>query len=532
MHRNIPLYSIQRVSIDCRVREDFKASFLCRQAGSKKSGGKLPHSKRFRLAPAPRRSYTALLCSSLILIAPCLAEEKPPSTPSREQNKAEAARRIAEIRQEHGDDANYLFRSGLYASHGDREVHIFAEAATVSVHDPIEFFLIGETSGHDYEALAISFAKPSDIDAALQFIGMKPGHPIDIEAFRMWPKGDNVTMSVLLPANGAEPREIRVEELLVDDRTDSTFGEDGFLFVGSRQIPDRENPDLEVYAADVLEPNSIAANYNEPRTVLDVAVQRSKGEQYRHLSRNPDLQLEPRQLVIFKLSPGHKPGRSQVRDLVLEIASSDMARLSLALHSADGALVSEDPTLPGLLASLEKIVSGGGVPYVQVQFDPQLSLLDTKTACAAISELEGNKGIRVEPPPSGHAYYKAFLPREAYRTPAERPTQPWEIHLEQSGDGYSVKAVLTHTIYGKDIMNPEFKREDYAIDSTAGIAARLKEVESKLDTDEILIPRVLIFYAPNSISYGDLGAIMAPLLKEYPIVYVFGDGNGNHELHE
>jgi len=462
------------------------------------------------------------------------ADEEATTNPTRKQNKALAESRLAELRTAHADDASFLFRPGLYANHGSREVFVFAEASSVSVHDPIEFFLIGESSGHDYEALAISFAKPSDIDRALQFIGLKPGHPIDIGSFRMWPKGDQVAVSMLLPTDDSKTREVGIEELLVDDRTKSTFQQDGFLFVGSRQVPDPANPDQKIYAADVLEPNSIAANYNESTTVLDVPTQRSKGEQYRHISRNPELRLEAGRLVVFKLKPQHEHGQSRVRDLVLEVSpaaaadethagTAGVGGLALTLHSADGALASDSPTLPGLLAGLERIVSEGGIPYVQIRLNPALTLAQCKSACAAIAELEGIDGIRVEPPPAGHAYYKAFLPREAYRTPADRPTQPWEIHLKHAGDAYTVEAVLTRAEYGKDIMNPTFERDLYAIDSTDAVAARLGEIESKLNPEKILLPRVLIFYAPPTITYGDLSAIMAPLLKEYPIVYVFAE---------
>ncbi|MDA0322377.1 MAG: YdjY domain-containing protein [Verrucomicrobia bacterium] len=488
----------------------------------------MKHSDQTPVRIALCLAMATLLASRSIGVAD---EEEAAATPTRDQNKALAESRLAKLRTEHAGDASFLFRPGLYANHASREVFVFAETAAVSVHDPIEFFLIGESSGHDYEALAISFANPSDIDRALQFIGLKPGRPIDIDSFRMWPKGDQVALSMLLATDDSETREVGIEELLVDDRTKSTFQQGGFLFVGSRQVPDPSNPDQKVYAADVLEPNSIAANYNESTTVLDVPTQRSKGEQYRHISRNPELHLEAGRLVVLKLKPQHEHGQSRVRDLVLEVSpaaaadagTSGVGGLALALHSTDGALASDAPTLPGLLAGLERIVAEGGMPYVQIRLNPALTLAQCKAACAAIAGLEGIEGIRVEPPPTGHAYYKAFLPREAYRTPADRPTQPWEIHLKHAAHAYTVEAVLTRTEYGEDIMNPTFERKSYSIDSPDAVAAQLGEVESKLDPDEILLPRVLIFYAPPTITYGDLSAIMAPLLKEYPIVYVFAE---------
>lgn len=468
-----------------------------------------------------------------LLVSPVAeaAEGDASPAPSRADNKAEAERRLSALKEKHADDDAYLFRPGLYASHADREVHIFAEAAEVSIHDPIEFFLIGEKSGHDYEALAISLAKPSDVDAALQFIGVKPGKAIDFSTFRMWPKGDPVAVSVLVTGKDGKTVEHGVGELLVDDRTDATFAQTAFLFVGSREIPDPDIPDSTVYSADVQEPNSIAANYNEPRTVLDVPVQRSKGEQYRHLSRNPDLQLTPGDIVVFRIRPLAVADHPHPRDLVVEVgpvedveeAATEMERIELSLHTAGGELISADESFPGLLAGLEKVAAGGGLPYVEVRFNPALPLGDVKTACRALSELEGNDGIRIEPPPAGHAYYKAFMPREDFRTPQGRPSQPWEIHLKAGGEGMVVEAVLTRADFGEDIMNPTYTSKTYPVESAKAIGKRLAEIEEEVKAEELMIPRVLIFFVPTGMAYGDLTAIMSPLLAECPIVYVFGD---------
>ena len=65
-------------------------------------------------------------------------------------------------------------------------VTLWGEATGVSPDAPIEFLLIPTDSGHDYEALTISFAKPSDIHRALAFIGLKPGKSVDYAAYRYW----------------------------------------------------------------------------------------------------------------------------------------------------------------------------------------------------------------------------------------------------------------------------------------------------------------------------------------------------------
>ena len=49
--------------------------------------------------------------------------------------------------------------------------------------------------------------------------------------------------------------------------------------------------------------------------------------------------------------------------------------------------------------------------------------------------VEGQGGVRVEAPPAGQVYYKAFLPDERWRTRADRPSQPWELRVSRSKDG-------------------------------------------------------------------------------------------------
>ena len=65
-----------------------------------------------------------------------------------------------------------------------------------------EFFIIGEQSGHGYEAVAVSFASAADIVDGLVFIGMERGRPVDFEKLCLWPKGERVKVSVAVRENG------------------------------------------------------------------------------------------------------------------------------------------------------------------------------------------------------------------------------------------------------------------------------------------------------------------------------------------
>ncbi len=66
-------------------------------------------------------------------------------------------------------DPHVLVFPGGLAHRQEKWVHVFAKATGLSDKDSVEFVLISETSGYDYESLAISYATPSDIHRALEF---------------------------------------------------------------------------------------------------------------------------------------------------------------------------------------------------------------------------------------------------------------------------------------------------------------------------------------------------------------------------
>ena len=91
-----------------------------------------------------------------------------------EENKQEAVRAYESNRKKHAGDTNILVRPGLVADKKARRVEVMVERTALQPNAPCEFTVIDETSDHGYEALLISFAKPSEVHRALQFIGAEP----------------------------------------------------------------------------------------------------------------------------------------------------------------------------------------------------------------------------------------------------------------------------------------------------------------------------------------------------------------------
>jgi len=73
--------------------------------------------------------------------------------------------------------------------------------------------------------------------------------------------------------------------------------------------------------------------------------------------------------------------------------------------------------------------------FVQWTFDDAITVLAAAQLASAISAIEGPGGIRVDGPPKGQLFYRAFLPNPAWIPREDRLMQPFELHLSRNDDG-------------------------------------------------------------------------------------------------
>ena len=199
-----------------------------------------------------------------------------------------------------------LVRPGLLANKGEKWVRIWARATGISSNDPLEFVMIPPDSGKDYEAATIAFVKPSDVHAALEFIGMKGGRPVSYMNDRCWPKGERVIVHAEFLQQGKMVR-VRVEDLISNVQTKKTMPQTGFVFTDSFWI---DGPNgKRIYAADETDSKSIVSNYNDRSTVMDVPRQAPQSAVYGTQKLNPAYQLPLGTPIQFTLEPEHKDGK-------------------------------------------------------------------------------------------------------------------------------------------------------------------------------------------------------------------------------
>ena len=114
-------------------------------------------------------------------------------TPPQDADPHESARLIhaqrarqqyAQHKERYADDTAVWVAPGVIARREPPQVEIWAEATGLTENEPVEFILIAPKSGHDYEAIAVAHALPSDIHEALEFIGLPAGAPFNPVARR------------------------------------------------------------------------------------------------------------------------------------------------------------------------------------------------------------------------------------------------------------------------------------------------------------------------------------------------------------
>ncbi|HEV8379683.1 MAG TPA: YdjY domain-containing protein, partial [Tepidisphaeraceae bacterium] len=411
---------------------------------------------------------------------------------------------------------DYLVLPGLLANRKEKTVRLYARATGLGPGDPVEFFIIPADSGKDYEALTVAFVKPSDVDRALKFIGMKPGRPVNYNENQYWPKGERVLMSVeWTPINrdeidrGKNPgKKVRAEELIIDTRTKKPLPLTGLIFTGSYIVKPGAG-DKEMLAADVSDSRSIASDYNERSTVLDVPYQWPQGQVYGALKPNPAYKFDSAQPVQILLEPEHKDGKTRVCDLTLKVLQKDRFTL---LGSSNKPIASEID-LVHLLAEFGKITDAGQDPFVTIDVAGSLTLHQLHELFSLIQTLDRETGIRVEAPLPGQLYYRAFFPDEQWRDRSKRLGRPWELHAKVGNANGALSGTLT--LPADDIDNNGGKGDlKFVANTPEELAKTLKDKSDRWSQT------VYIFATPD-IRYGALLDFIRPSMTTHPGVYIF-----------
>ncbi len=412
-------------------------------------------------------------------------------------------------------NAALFVRPGLFADRAARRVRVYGESIRLNLGDPVEFLLISESSGKDYEAMAVSFAAPSDLHRALEFIGLKPGGPVNADGLRFWPRGERVRMTFdLLAADGSVTPVGAAESTIFDTRTNAPLRETGFVFCGGRWTtpPDDTPATGLVYAADVFSPNALVSIYNEGNTVLDLPRRAPQSEVYTFQVPNPDRRLPAAGLLQATFTPLFTDSGTRLVDWTMRLRNAADGAASFTVTDAAGKTVLDAQSAAAVTAAAKAVIASGHDLFSVFVPDDAVTLGSLTSACAAVETMEDTLGLRVEPPPAGHPYYKTFLPSEAHRDRANRPMQPFELVWSASSPGTTgILSLATEEWKGGD-DEPVYRHTSWPVASPGDLSAPFSHKDA---------PAVLLMFAPPTMSYGRIRSYAAVAVARRMIVYVF-----------
>lgn len=423
--------------------------------------------------------------------------------------------------KEHKDNADFMIRPGLLADKKTRRIRIYAEASGLTKYEITEFFLIDKASGHAYESIAVSFAKPSDVHDALVFLGVKPGRPINVAKAQFWPKGERIIMTFARQGD-ASAKPVRAETLIAKNQADMTMPETGLVFVGSYRTSWPAKSKTLAYAADVLGPLSLASTYNESTTLLDVPRMESQHDVYKQRLMNPKHLFKPGELLEVVLTPEYGPKKRRVVDVSIlirpkagAVGQAPLTNIEFVLKGLKGH-DAQPVSFEEALKAFRTAVQSGHDPFAVLDFDPRLMVKTIADVCQVLATIDSANGIRVEPPPTGQPYYKAFVPDETMRGRAKRISQPWELRMALKDDQLSTTLTQIKQVWKDDNIWPDLNVIDHPVDTPEAFREKLATLDPKGKA-----PHVIFVFADPSVTYGQVMSFIRPVLKTHPIIYVY-----------
>ncbi|MGI6099727.1 MAG: hypothetical protein GX174_04425 [Lentisphaerae bacterium] len=458
---------------------------------------------------------------TVLLLAACTAAHAQgymTATPWRATNLQHLAVWDNANRAAAGKDGNTLLRRAVRADRKARTVTLLAESCGLSANTTVEFAIVGETSDRTYEALLLTYARAKDIGDALEFIGLPRGQNVSHRAQRYWPSGERVVIKVReFGATNAPARPI--EEFVLDRRINSTMVQRGFVYCGSPRVPGTEEGGAEACLADLEAPVSILSLYNEPQTLLDVPRISPQGEVYENYITNPDALLPAGRMMQVTLTPEPRPdGCPRVRPVELTILPSEgPGGVAFLLREGEKGEPQRIEAFGDLLKRLMAIVGQECDPMVTLKIDDAVPLNRAREVCKVLQKIEGENGVRMEPPPKGQIFYKSFLPDEQWRERAKRLTQPWELHVGPVSPTNAVPSLLLVQILedwsDPNSMDPKLTPVEYPV-------ARFEDIPGTIKKAGRGLP-VLLVFAPASAPVGHFMRGVRPVLDTHSTVYVF-----------
>lgn len=426
---------------------------------------------------------------------------------------------LAARRQKYADNADVKLWPGIVADRQARSVEIDAYGTGLGPTDPIEFWVLTQ-SDKTYEAYCVTPASPDDLRAAMAWIGMPEGRPVDFEKLWFWPRGERVDAAFIVRrAAAADPVTVPAHLVIHDDRRDGPMAAEGWVYTASQaQTFDGE----ETLMATAT--GYVASTYNTPFSLFDVPHRAVQEVVYGSRTTAREHLLAFGQRVTVRLTPQlQRPGQSRIQDWALSIdapkgtASKPQEltyRVSISVPDyveAKGPSAIADADFDGLLERIRSAYQGGHDLFVTLRYADTAPVSALNQVLAMIATIAERDIIRVEPVPD-ELYYQAFLPQADWLDAEKRLVHPVEITLTDPATGAGELTKL-FDIYpeGQDAY---IETHRFAFADSAALQKHIAARE-EWETDTIFL------IVPDATPVAQIRTWYAPLHERFPTLFIY-----------
>ena len=383
---------------------------------------------------------------------------------------------------------------GVAVDAAAHSVRILVEATGLGPADTVEFFAIGPLSDRAYESFFVTVASPAAIADAIERAGVPRGVPPDIAGARLWPCGEKLTLTAtpvsMNEAGGSRSCAtatnapvLAFADLLVDkaEKEEGAILSAPVVYTGGA----RDASGAVVAATNI--PCAVFALYSHTPSLLQLNGQFDQSTVYGRFHAKKKWPAGS----LFELAL-RWDGRTTVlrRDVELTV-----------------------PTLKEKLMALRADAAAHDL-FVRMSFGGGTTVGEAAEIAGALSLVDG-KGLKMDSPPPGKFFFRAFLPDPAWRERPGRMFQPFEVHVAADG---AKKFVFVEEDWSGEGLDPVLKPRQTPFSDwseLSGLIARTGEQGAKIN--------VLFLFAPRATPVSALTPAVSAVGDRIGTFYVFGE---------
>ena len=344
-----------------------------------------------------RMSGLLLALSASLLIA--CGQNDPSSESMTEKSDEWVETEYRKNQEKYAADHGMLIERGLLANRKHRYIDVLATATGVGPDSALDAIIVtGNVPAS--RSIAATTVRADTLHAALEFIGMTAGHPLDASRTHHWPKGERVTITFFWgdSESGQFTHSARAERLITDSRWGTSLPALGFRFVGSTD--------------EVAE--ELATVFNATNTILEVPYIVDRSDVQGALFASEGYRFAHGQKLRIRIRPEFGSSRKRVYDFVLDIQAGDggeaeqLRNLGVTLSTPAGEVL-VDGNFESTFVYLKALVDNGKEPFLRLNFSDSLAAGSVTTIAKFVQSFLIAQDIRIEPT-AAHLFYSAFLP--------------------------------------------------------------------------------------------------------------------------